>query len=198
VINWWHVFLSYVPMALTVAVVLLAIQLAPLLSSVDVAAVKTQTVSALSHSVSMWPLVGTILMLFYLFVHFRSRPVYLLDFACFDPPESWQVSHEGDFASAVPLCRRPGRWFVNLVSTCVLMRAGIMKAMAQTKKFSQESLDFLARMLSTGNTGPNTHWPPYIVKFQNASGEEPFQPTMEEARQEAEAGTCCSKDCVLL
>jgi hypothetical protein len=101
VINWWHVFLSYVPMALTAAVVLLAIQLAPLLSSVDVTAVKSQTVSALSHSVSMWPLVGTILMLLYLFIHFRSRPVYLLDFACFDPPESWQITHEGDFAHAL-------------------------------------------------------------------------------------------------
>ena len=98
VINWWHVFLSYVPMALTLAVVVLAIQLAPLMKGLDYAILAAKVSTALSQSLAMWPLVVTIAALMYLFLHFHSRPVYLLDFACFDPPKEWQVTHERECA----------------------------------------------------------------------------------------------------
>lgn len=73
VINWWHVFLTYVPYALTIAVVVLAIQLKPLLIGVDLQSIKELALSTLTQLSTTWPLVLTIVSLMYLLIHFQSR-----------------------------------------------------------------------------------------------------------------------------
>jgi len=157
VINWWHVFLSYVPWGLTLAVVVLAVQLAPIVASVDLAGLQDLVWHSVAQFKAMWPLVITIFTLCYLLLHFRSRAVYLLDFACFDPPASWQFTQEE-----------------------------LVKTMRLTGAFSQESTDFLARMIAVGSTGPATHWPPGAREFLDSEGTAPLDTSMAAARREAE------------
>lgn len=63
-------------------------------------------------------------------------PVYVLDFAVFEPPASWRAS-----------------------------RADLVEVMRRTGAFSQESLDFMARLLSRSGTGDSTHWPPPTLRL---------------------------------
>lgn len=81
-----------------------------------------------------WWFVALILILA-LWLSKRSKPVYLLDFACFEPPESWRLSPE--------------------------QLMFIMKAQGC---FNEDSLAFLERLLNQSGCGPATAWPPGIVQ----------------------------------
>ena len=103
----------------------------------------------------------------------RHRPsVYLVDFATFKPPTSWQCSHDD-----------------------------IMELIEKVYDFSPESVDFCRRILARSATGQKTHWPPSLTKYLNRNQEAPltkvenYSPTVKEAREEAEAVICgCLQD----
>lgn len=124
--------MSYVPMILTAAVVILAVQLAPHASNLELSHVRESVVDVVGQFRTTWPILVTIAALTYLLLHFRSRPVYLLDFACFDPPDSWKYTHEGagltvnltsfvDIA-AIPTTRSPRVGWNTLFSMHVICR----------------------------------------------------------------------------
>lgn len=83
-----------------------------------------------------------------------DNPVYLLSFATFHAPESWKVSHEQ-----------------------------IIEMMRRQNAFTEDSIDFMRRLLVRSGTGQNTAWPPGIV--QCLDGKETDR-TIEGSRKEAE------------
>ena len=89
----------------------------------------------------------------------RHNPIYLLDFATYKPPASWKVSQED-----------------------------VMEIMRRKKCFTQESLDFMERILTNSGTGPSTAWPPGILKLLRSDDKNlTADQTEEGAREEAEA-----------
>jgi len=65
----------------------------------------------------------------------QESPIYLMSFATFKAPDSWKVSH----AQLIQMMRNQGT-------------------------FSEESLQFMARILERSGTGQATAWPPGIVQ----------------------------------
>ena len=95
--------------------------------------------------------------LFALFVWWlthREKPVYLVDFSCFEPPESWKVTHEQ-----------------------------FLEIMRRQKCFTDDSVEFMARLQERSGCGPSTAWPPGIVRC--LKGEEADR-SVEGARAESE------------
>jgi len=94
-------------------------------------------------------------------------PVYVLDFAVFEPPAAWRAS-----------------------------RADLVEVMRRTGAFTPESLDFMARLLSKSGTGDSTHWPPATLRLLRdidpATGEHytTADRSMEAAREVAEKVIC--------
>jgi len=74
-----------------------------------------------------------VIVLWYLFK--QANPVYLLDFATFEPPEEWKLTSEE-----------------------------LMTIMKAQGCFTEDSLAFLERMLSQSGCGPSTAWPPGTVQ----------------------------------
>ena len=69
------------------------------------------------------------------YLNHREKPVYLLDFSTFEPPESWKVSYDQ-----------------------------LMQIMRNQGCFTEDSIDFMHRMLERSGCGPSTAWPPGIVQ----------------------------------
>jgi len=112
----------------------------------------------LSHTETLLttPVKTTALVLFVMAWLLRMHnPVYLLSFATFHAPESWKVSHEQ-----------------------------IIEMMRRQDAFTEESIDFMRRLLVRSGTGQSTAWPPGIV--QCLEGKETDR-TIEGSRKEAEA-----------
>ncbi len=84
----------------------------------------------------------------------RVSPVYLVDFTTFQPPESWLLSHQQ-----------------------------LVEAMRMQESFSEESLDFMNRMLQQSGVGPKTAWPPGMVQTLQGI---PTDESVEASRKEAE------------
>lgn len=84
----------------------------------------------------------------------REKPVYLLDFQCWEPPASWKLSAEQ-----------------------------LMTIMKAQGCFTEESLDFLSRMLKASGCGPATAWPPGTVQCLKGL---PADRSVEAARKESE------------
>lgn len=82
-----------------------------------------------------------------------EKSVYLVDFACFQPPETWRLSPQQ-----------------------------ILDCLKAQQCFTQESLDFMERMLERSGCGPKTAWPPAILKVLKG---EPLHTGTEEAREES-------------
>jgi len=98
---------------------------------------------------------GTFLALIIMVIYLRmDNPTYLLSFATFKAPQSWKVSHE----QIIEMMRREGT-------------------------FTQESLDFMARLLSRSGTGQSTAWPPGIVQALEGKKRDA---SIEASRKEAE------------
>eukprot|EP00877_Chromochloris_zofingiensis_P010954 jgi/Chrzof1/6111/Cz17g10060.t1_LCKAS5[v5.2] len=81
----------------------------------------------------------------------QSRPVYLVDYAVHRAPDSWKVS-----------------------------KAEYNEIVASTKDFSEESLQFMSKVLHRSGLGDETYAPPSLTQV-------PMQLTMTAARQEFEA-----------
>jgi hypothetical protein len=88
------------------------------------------------------------------YINRKEKPVYLLDFSTFSPPESWKLSHEQ-----------------------------LLEIMRFQGCFTEDSIDFLARMLKQSGCGPSTAWPPGIVQCLDGK---PADRTAEAARKESE------------
>ena len=65
----------------------------------------------------------------------RDKPVYLVDFATFEPPEEWRLTHDQ-----------------------------VMEIMRLQGCFTEDSLAFQRRMLEQSGVGNATAWPPGILK----------------------------------
>ena len=65
----------------------------------------------------------------------NDKPIYMLAFSTFKAPDSWKVSH-----------------------------AEIVQMMKNQKCFTEDSVNFMARMLERSGTGQSTAWPPGIVQ----------------------------------
>lgn len=65
----------------------------------------------------------------------RNNPIYILSFATFKPPEEWKRSHDD-----------------------------IIEMMKRQRCFSEESLNFMRRILDRSGTSQATAWPPGIVE----------------------------------
>eukprot|EP00624_Nannochloropsis_granulata_P006117 evm.model.NODE_44376_length_19205_cov_28.605051.7 len=66
----------------------------------------------------------------------KHRPIYLVNFATYKPPQTWKVS-----------------------------QADVMEIMRRKGCFTEKSLEFMERILTNSGTGPSTAWPPGILKL---------------------------------
>jgi predicted naringenin-chalcone synthase len=96
-----------------------------------------------------------VLLVMFCFIR-REKPVYLLAFATFKAPDSWKCSHDQ-----------------------------LLEIMRRQKCFTEESLNFLKRILERSGTGQATAWPPGIVKCLE-SPDTPADRTMAASREESE------------
>lgn len=92
-----------------------------------------------------------------------DNPTYLLSFATFKAPQEWKVSHEQ---------------IIEMMKNYKCFDDEPDKA-----PFTQDSLDFMARLLARSGTGQSTAWPPGIV--QTLEGKRPDR-SIEGSRKEAE------------
>ena len=84
----------------------------------------------------------------------RQNPVYLMSFATFQAPDSWKCSQKD-----------------------------VSEIMKRQNCFTDESLDFMDRILERSGTGQATAWPPGIVQCLHGK---PGDRSMAASRQEAE------------
>lgn len=103
-----------------------------------------------------WQSIALLALLIWYFSH-RGNSVYLVDFTTFKPPEDWKITPEQT-----------------------------LQCMRDTNSFSEESLDFMDRMLKQSGVGPATAWPPGIV--QTLKGAK-LDESVEASRKESEV--CC-------
>lgn len=87
----------------------------------------------------------------------RAQPVYLVDFATFKPPKSWQVSHDD-----------------------------IKEVFRLMDSLTDESRAFLDRIMAKGATGQATHWPPNTHKMIKAGVKAKIDDSMAAAREESD------------
>lgn len=90
----------------------------------------------------------------------RNNPIYLLSFATFKAPDSWKCSHKD-----------------------------IVEMMRRQDCFTEESLNFMTRILERSGTGQATAWPPGITKCLKEKGVHADR-SMEASREEAETVLC--------
>jgi len=88
-----------------------------------------------SHLAGAWYAYGILAACAYFLLSVKP-PVYLLDFAVFEAPPEWAVSH-----------------------------ADIIATLRARGGFSEESLSFMARLLERSGTGDATHWPPATLRL---------------------------------
>jgi 3-ketoacyl-CoA synthase len=70
------------------------------------------------------------------YINQREKPVFLINFTVFEPPNSWKVTP-----------------------------AQLIEIMKAQECYTDESLDFMDRMLLQSGVGPSTSWPPGIYIF---------------------------------
>lgn len=92
-----------------------------------------------------------------------DNPTYLLSFATFKAPQEWKASHE------------------QIIE--MMKNYKCFDDEPDKSPFTQESLDFMARLLVRSGTGQSTAWPPGIV--QTLEGKRPDR-SIEGSRKEAE------------
>lgn len=137
IINWGQLAARYVPYVSMTLLLFVAARVAHMIHTDQLQMSDLQnTWAAVSAHVALhgwtYALVGSaILMLFWR----HRRAVYCVDFACFDPPESWRVTHDD-----------------------------ILGIMDRLDCFTPESMTFMKRILETSATGQATHWPPAILQ----------------------------------
>jgi len=139
-INWWHVLMTFLPHIFVLLLCYLASQVTFDLVTIG-PTVPLETARSLAET--MHPVLfdmgwrGTLLTLClaYFWARFGHHPVYLVDFAVHEPPNSWKLTHEE-----------------------------LTVVMAKQNCFTEESLSFLKRILAKSGTGSSTAWPPGILR----------------------------------
>jgi len=86
----------------------------------------------------------------------RDSPIYLLSFETFKAPDDWKCDHDE-----------------------------IMEIMKRQKCFTQESLNFMRRILDRSGTGPATAWPPAITQCLKPKDDDPNDHQMADRSIEA-------------
>jgi len=99
----------------------------------------------------------------------RGRSVYLIDFATFEPPESWKVTHE------------------ELVT--ILRNVATHRRASGLSAFDEADIEFQAKVLRASGTGQTTAWPPAIVRYLETA-EQKKHISKEDSREEAETILC--------
>ncbi len=161
-INWVHVIGTYLPFAFIAIVSVLVVQVFFTLYEhrFDLTKFYFNEISTLELERPLVMDLGwksmAILALVVWYLSNKQKPVYLVDFVTWEPPEAWKVSPEE-----------------------------LMNIMRAQKCFTEESLDFLALMLENNGCGPRTAWPPGIVKCLSGDNVKSDR-TAEAARLEAE------------
>jgi hypothetical protein len=141
IINWIHVIRIYVPIVGLIALGVLVVQLLHTLYALrfDLQAFWLNEVPSIQlERVAVFDLGWQSFLVLALIIFVLKRTenaIYLVDFACFEPPESWRLSP-----------------------------AQIMDCLKAQQCFTQQSLDFMERMLERSGCGPKTAWPPAILK----------------------------------
>jgi len=159
-INWVHVAGAYLPYLWFAVVGVLTVQMLRVMYELrfNLAAFYNNEISEISLARPVafdlgWKTMALLALLIW-YVNHREKPVYLIDFTTWEPPESWKLSHEQ-----------------------------LMKAMEFQGCFTEESLEFLRRMLTQSGVGPATAWPPGIVQCLDGS---PTDRSVHAARSESE------------
>eukprot|EP01038_Epipyxis_sp_PR26KG_P007104 gene7104-9693_t len=159
-VNWMLVFRTYLPIVwfgvIAVLVVQIGISLYEQRFDVQQFCANEMSIVQLQKPLVFdlgWKTMAIIASLIWYMNH-REKPVYLLDFATFEPPESWKLSAEQ-----------------------------LMEIMRFQGCFTEESLEFLSRMLKQSGCGPYTAWPPGTVQCLEGK---PADTSAEAARKESE------------
>jgi len=99
----------------------------------------TKVAQAQAHLLGLYLTMGwkwaLLVVVFMAYCFMSRRAVYLLDFAVYQPPKEWQVSHQ----DIIRLMRKLG------------------------PDFTEESLEFTERLLARSATSQCTHWPPGLI-----------------------------------
>ncbi|CAM9485928.1 unnamed protein product [Heterosigma akashiwo] len=137
-INWTHVLSTYYPYFFLTVVAAVTVQFGISLYE------NRNNVEELTHSLApstsdavfdlawKFTLLAALLLIY---LARRGQNVYLVDFACFEPPEDWKVNHEE-----------------------------LVQIMRAQRCFSDDSLKFMERILARSATGQATAWPPGIIR----------------------------------
>jgi len=166
-INWVHVFGTYLPILWFVLVAVLCVQISVVLfeHKGDLQKFYLNEISdfkvARPVAVDLGWKTMLVLVLLVWYLNKREKPVFLLDFTCFEPPQEWKVSQE---------------------QLLQIMRA--QEHEDGKPCFTEESIDFLKRMLAHSGVGPSTAWPPGILRCLNKG--ERADRSAEAARKESE------------
>mmetsp|Transcript_1740 Transcript_1740/g.2958 ORF Transcript_1740/g.2958 Transcript_1740/m.2958 type:complete len:532 (-) Transcript_1740:479-2074(-) len=159
-IDWMTVFRRYIPLLWYVLFAVLVWQISYILFENrfdlkdfyfnEMAILELQRKDALNLG---WKTMGVLAILLW-YANRRHKPVYLIDFATFEPPEEWKVSPEQ-----------------------------LLEIMRRQKCFTEESLTFMERMLKQSGCGPSTAWPPGIIRcLDNKPVQRTAEAAREEAR----------------
>jgi len=160
-INWVHVFWTYLPFIFYLVVFILLAQIAHSLhfhewewgkflnNEVNVVEVTKPQVMQVGWQLSL------MVLLVIAYINNTQRPVYLLDFACFEPPKEWKLTHEQT-----------------------------IQCMRNQKCYTEDSLKFMEKIIARSGVGPLTAWPPAIIGCldPNVKVDNTPQASREEAR----------------
>jgi 3-ketoacyl-CoA synthase len=180
-INWTHVLLTHAPHLLVLGIVILVGQVVhqvvkDLFGDGEVRWVSLETVSVVVLAIKelfvrlfvsiaesdgfdvFSPAVKTtaLILVVVAWMVGRANPIYVLSFATFKAPESWKCSHDD-----------------------------IVEMMRRQQCFTDESLNFMRRILERSGTGPATAWPPGITKSMQGDAPKSDR-SMAASREEAE------------
>lgn len=168
-VNWYHVVSCYFPTLLIALCLLLMAQVGR--EGVAAGAIGARHAVLFVEGALITPVAWKVTVLFVVGIALlvsRNKPVYLLDFAVWEPPAEWRVT-----------------------------RKDVVTLMAHQGVYTTESLDFIDRVLANSGIGESTALPPGIVRAVPGSafhppGDEPAKvdATIEAARKEAEVVIC--------
>jgi len=159
-INWVHVFRTYLPLLWYFVIGVLLVQIFILLYThrFDIKSLYAVEIAVFESNKPLVVDLGwktmAILALVIWYITRREQPVYLIDFSTFEPPEDWKVTPDQ-----------------------------LMQIMRFQNCFTEESVEFLDRMLKQSGCGPRTAWPPGTVQCLEGK---PADTTAEAARKESE------------
>lgn len=176
-INWTHVLGTHAPQIMAIGIAVLLAQLVhQVVTSLGFSEFSVETAAAVvveikelfvqlyesilqSRGFDLFsPAVKTtaLLLLALAWLMQRQKPVYLLSFATFKPPDSWKLTHDD-----------------------------IVEIMRRQRCFTEESLGFMKRILERSGTGQATAWPPGIIQCLKGDTIKADR-SMEASRKEAE------------